>query len=281
MRTTEPKETDCNLEPYYEGFTGKTIKLDSKKYLLKGNYKVLSVDTVQITELPVGTWTTPYKVFLESLMEDKKKKPIVKKIKDMCTDSLIDYTVTFHPGILSTLISKKDKNIKQINMLEKTLKLYTTKSNTNMNLFDNEQKLKKYSTIKDIIDIYYPVRYQGYIDRKEHMLKDLLRIIKVLSNKARFIEEQCDNVIDLRKKKKQIVIELLKERNYDIIDNDPEYKYLRSMTFEQLEEENIEKLRNQCNEKKKLYDELYNKTPEKLWLDDLKCFDKNYLLYLY
>ena len=44
----------------------------------------------------------------------------------------------------------------------------------------------------------------------------------------------------LRKKKKQIVIELLKNRNYDIIDNDNEFKYLRSMTFEQLEEENIE-----------------------------------------
>ena len=57
------------------------------------------------------------------------------------------------------------------------------------------------------------------------------------------------------------------------------FHYSILMTFEQLEEENIEKLRNQCNEKKKLYDELYNKTPEKLWLDDLKCFDKNYFIF--
>ena len=274
------KESDCNLKPYYEGFTGKIQQLNSQKYLLRGNFKVLSVDTIQITELPIGTWTLQYKTFLESLMEDKTKKPVVKKIKDMCTDSLIDFTVTFHPGVLSTLISKKDKNIKEINMLEKTLRLYTTKSSTNMNLFDNEQKLKKYSTIKDIIDIYYPVRYQGFIDRKKHMLKELLRIIKVLSNKARFIEEQCENIIDLRKKKKQIVIELLQNRNYDIVDDDKEYKYLRTMTFEQLEEENIEKLRNQCDEKKKIYDELMKKTPEELWLADLKCFDKNYILYL-
>ena len=41
----------------------------------------------KITELPIGTWTTPYKAFLEKLMEDKdskgkKKKPIVKSYKD-------------------------------------------------------------------------------------------------------------------------------------------------------------------------------------------------------
>ena len=52
-----------------------------KKYLVKGKYEIISHDTVKITELPVGTWTEPYKAFLEKLMEDKdskgkKKKPI-------------------------------------------------------------------------------------------------------------------------------------------------------------------------------------------------------------
>ena len=43
----------------------------------------MSHDTIKITELPVGTWTEPYKAFLETLMEDKDKK--VKKKKQEAT----------------------------------------------------------------------------------------------------------------------------------------------------------------------------------------------------
>ena len=71
----------------------------------------------------------------------------------------------------------------------------------------------------------------------------------MLTNKARFIEEQCQDIIDLRRKKKNVVIELLKTRNYDVMDGDNEYKYLRQMKLEMVEEENIVKLRKECDEK--------------------------------
>ena len=73
------------IEPYYEGFKGSIIKLEKSKYswsdtfLIKGIYKIISHDTVKITELPVGTWTTPYKGFLESLMEEKAANGKKKK----------------------------------------------------------------------------------------------------------------------------------------------------------------------------------------------------------
>ena len=63
------------IQPYYEGFKGDIIKLDNgRKYLFKGKYETVSYDTIKITELPIGTWTTPYKAFLEKLMEDKNAK---------------------------------------------------------------------------------------------------------------------------------------------------------------------------------------------------------------
>ena len=273
------KKNNTKMFPYYEGFTGTVTELPQGRWLVKGTYKILSFDTIQITELPIGTWTVPYKAFLEKeLMDDKNnKKPVIKKIKDMCTDALVDITIKFQPGILSSLISKKyDTNI---NLLEKTLKLYTTKSTSNMNLFDHKQRLRKYECIEDIIDVYYPLRYNGYKLRKEYQLKELEKRICVLSNKARFIKEQCDNVIDLKKKKKDQVIELLFTRNYAMIDNDKNYKYLRGMTFEQLEEENFERLLHECKEKQQEFDILIKKTVEDLWLHDLKCFDKDYEIY--
>ena len=70
--------------PYYEGFKGTIRKVEHQKYLIKGVYKVLDYKSIQITELPIGTWTVNYKNYLESLMEthDKKGKkvqPLIKK----------------------------------------------------------------------------------------------------------------------------------------------------------------------------------------------------------
>ena len=128
------------MHPYYEGFKGTIIKnYQSKhKYLIKGKYEIINSDTIKITELPIGTWTTDYNEFLENLMTDKtksggKKKPLIKKKIDLCTDVIIDFTIKFYPGILPNLLSKNYNE--HINMLEKTLNLTTTKSLTNMNLF--------------------------------------------------------------------------------------------------------------------------------------------------
>tara|TARA_Y100001970_G_C14253363_1_gene873395 strand:+ start:494 stop:3952 length:3459 start_codon:yes stop_codon:yes gene_type:complete len=271
------------FKPYYEGFTGKVKKIEEQKYLIKGKYKLLDYRTIQITELPIGTWTVDYKNYLETLMESndkkgKKIKPLIKEIVDLSTDSKVDFTVRFVGNEMQKLITKSwDYGC---NMLEKKLKLYTTKSETNMYLFDKDQRLKKYNSIEEIINEYFVERFKGYKLRKQHMINELNRIVMLLSNKARFIEEQCEEVIDLRKKKKAMVIELLKTRNYDIIDDDDEYKYLRQMKIESVEEENIVKLRKERDEKMKELEILQKTSERKMWLSDLKQFEKLYEKYL-
>ena len=258
--------------PYYEGFKGDVFELPDKKFLIKGKYNIVKDDTIQITELPIGTWTTSYKTYLEYLMDDKdrkgkKKKPLIKSVNDMCTDAVIDFTVKFHKGVLGKLISK---NIEYgCNKLEKELKLYTTKSTSNMNLFNNKQQLVRYNKVEDIIEDYYKVRIETYDKRKQYQMESLEKIVKVLSNKAKFIKEQCDDVIDLRKKKKEQVIQLLKNRNYDILDNDEEYKYLRTMSIDSVEEENYIKLMKEKEDKIKQLSILKKTTVEELWLKEL------------
>ena len=103
--------------------------------------------------------------------------------------------------------------------------------------------------MSDIIDAYYPVRYELYVKRKAFMLEQLEKMIKILSNKARFIEEQCNDLIDLRRKKKTVVIQLLVARNYDTLDGD--FNYLTKMPIDSVIDENIKKLRDECEEKRK------------------------------
>ena len=271
------------IEPYYEDFKGTIIKLNPTKFLIKGVYEIVSHDTVKIKELPIGTWTSPYKAFLETLMDDKtangKKKPIVKNYTDSCTDTTIEFTVKLHTGMLPDLISK---NVTEhINQFEKTFKLTTTKSTTNMYLFDKDQKLVKYNTVYEIIEHYYDVRYNAYIKRKANIIATLEKELVILSNKARFIHEQVVEppTLVMRKKKKAQVIDMLKTKNYDVIDGDEEYKYLRNMTIDSVEEENYNRLVKEKQDKNTELEKIKNMTIETMWLNELQDLEKEYIKY--
>ena len=276
------KSTDKNIiEPYYEGFKGTIHKEDgknSKRYIFKGKYEVISHDTVVISELPIGKWTTDYKADLEMLMEDKgkngkKKKPIVKNYNDCCTDAVVEFRVKFHTGVLPDLISSQKKVSENVKYFEKVMKLTTSKT-PNLWMFNEKQKLRKYKDVYEIIDKYYPIRYQGYVDRKEYQIKKLERELVLISNRARFIKEQCDDVIDLRKKKKSVVIQLLKDSGYDVLDGDEDYKYLREMRLSMVEEENYTKLMEERQNKSNELEILKKTTVGDMWLRELNDLEK-------
>ncbi len=265
-----------DFKPYYEGFKGTVIELEPNKFLIKGKYENISHDTIKITELPIGMWSENYKEFLESLMVDRgKKKAIIKQYKDSCTDTVVDFTVKFHPNILPKLLSCKHND--NLYMIEKTMKLYTLKNN-NLYLFNKDKKLKKYNNISTIIDDYMPVRYECYEKRKKYQLNQLDKNIIVLSNKARFIKEQCDNTIDLRRKKIDIVNKLLSDRGYDLMDDS--YKYLINMPISSLIEENIKKLLSEKQTKENQKELLLKTSIEKLWTDELVELNNYYKYYL-
>lgn len=284
----EKGKSNTKILPYYEGFTGDIIQVSDTKYLFKGKYNVVKKDVIQITELPIGVWTDNYKVFLEKLIDqdskkddkkNKKKKSIqvIKDYKDMSTDTKVDIIVTFYPGKLEYYENiKKDDNI---NGVEDILNLTTSNTTTNMHMFDSEQKLRKYDTIYDIIKDYICVRKEYYAKRKTLLLEKLQRIVTLLTNKARFIQLQCDDIIDLRRKKKEQVIDMLKEHKFDVIDDDKEYKYLRNMPIDSVIEENITKLLNERDEKNKEYDILSNTTTTQLWCKELNELEEMYNKY--
>lgn len=272
-RLSKTNETTHQLVPWYRGFLGTVTKVDDVTFLIKGVYNVVSEvkDIIRITELPVGTWLENYKVFLEKCMNVDKKKGnstcFVKEYNDQSTDKTVDITVTLVKGALRKLLSQKvDENM---NGLEKCLNLTTTKKITNMHVFDEQQRLIKLSSAEELIDKFMPLRLHYYQKRKTYQLDALKRECTILSNKAKFILEQCEDKLDLRRKKKDQVIELLKTHKYDVIDGDREYKYLRSMPIDSVIEENINILLSQRNERQKEYDVLSNKTIESLWMEDL------------
>jgi DNA topoisomerase-2 len=239
-------------------------------------------DKIRVTELPVGFWTEDFKELLSDLQNDKDKEgkkiaPVVKDVFENYTDTTVEFVVTFSKGKLAELEAAKGDH--GCNGLEKALKLYTTSSTTNMNLFDADDKLRKYDKVEEIIDDYYGIRIHYYEDRKEFMIEKLDKELLVLSNKARYIQEVLDGTIDLRKKKRNEIVELLNEKEYDVVDDDEDFKYLVRMPMDAVSEENVEKLLNERKSKQTDLDRIKATTIQQMWLSELEILEEEYVLY--
>jgi DNA topoisomerase-2 len=185
----------------------------------------------------------------------------------MSKDTTVDFTITFTKGKLDELEATMYDN--NINGVEKLLKLTTTNSTTNMNLFDANERLKKYDNIADIIDDYFDTRLEYYEDRKDNMIDVLEQELVELSNKARYIKENLVGTIDLRKKKKQEIINMLSTKGYDIIGGDDEYKYLVKMPMDSVSEENVAKLLKEHGDKQTELDKIKATSIQQMWLGEL------------
>ena len=72
--------------------------------------------------------------------------------------------------------------------------------------------LKKYNSIEEIINDYFETRLQLYHKRKQHIINSLEYELVILDNKAKYIKENLDGTIDLRKKTKIQVIQMLEDK---------------------------------------------------------------------
>ena len=273
--------------PYYEGFKGTISKISNGKFLIKGCYEKVGVDKIKVTELPVGYWTEDFKELLENLIEPgldkegKKINAVIKDYDDMSKDTNVEFTITFTKGKLCEL-----ENVALdhgCNGVDKLLKLFTTNTTSNMHLFDAEDKLKKYENVESIIDDYYETRLKLYQTRKDYMIKALEKELLVLSNKSKYITEILEGTIDLRKKTTTQVSQMLKEKDYHIIDKDNsegnDFKYLTRMPMDSVTEENVDKLNNECTSTEAELISVKNTTVYQMWTNELELLKQQYLEY--
>ena len=294
-RLNKESVDSIDMIPYFQGFKGTVTALSSSKYLIRGCYQVISDKVIRVTELPVGYWTADFKKHLEELIEPdvKKEKEKEKETKtksktknkgdvrdyiDSCTERIIDFTIEFAPGVLNTLIGTEVDY--GCNALEKLLKLYTTKTTTNMHAFDEKDRLRLFNTPQEIIDAYMPVRHKVYQDRKNHQVKELTYTAMVLSNKARFIQSLTAEPpeIELRKKTKSDIVNILTGFEYDMVDNN--YNYLIRMPLDSQTIEEAEKLLAQRDQTLKSLEVLKETQIETMWLDELSALHEKYSLHM-
>lgn len=273
------------LVPYYEGFKGTVKQVEADKYLIKGLYTRSGPDTITISELPVGKWTMPYNKMLEEMMDGttdkdgKKVAPLIKDFTNMSTEVLVNFSVVFPKGKLDDLVQQIDGD--GIDGVEKMMKLTTTIKTSNIHMFNDERKLKKYGDVNELIDDYYVVRLRAYGKRKDYLLDALAKRAQMLSNKARYIEYNLNDKIDLRRKTADAVTTLLERNSFDKMATcgDPDYKYLIKMPMDSVTNENVEKLRKERDDALRELDVLRGTTLEQMWLRELNILETKYMQY--
>ena len=270
------------IEPYYRGFAGTITRVSTSgpnKYLIRGVHGVYpEKKQVRVTELPVGFWTDDFKKYLETLIE----AGTIKEYADMSTDTVVDFTITFPASTdLNDAAFSSVVEYGCCTGLEKLLKLYSTETTSNMHLFDSRDQLRKYSSVEEIANDYYATRLALYEKRKSHQLACLSSELGVLSNKARYIQEVLDGSIDLRRKRGDEVVSMLKEKGYQSQSQDNEekdqYKYLLKLPMDSVSDENVDRLIKERDHKKSQYETLNKTSPGNLWLSDLDELRVEYL----
>uniref|UniRef100_A0A6C0CGS4 DNA topoisomerase (ATP-hydrolyzing) n=1 Tax=viral metagenome TaxID=1070528 RepID=A0A6C0CGS4_9ZZZZ len=245
------------LVPYYLGFKGEIIKNDKGNFSSKGVYKWLDNTTVEITELPVGTWTENYKEFLEELILSNNK--YLKSFENHYTAKNVKFILKINDGLKEDL---EPKFLTEFNLV-------TTKnlSLNNMHLFTEKGCIKKYDTTIMIIKEWCATRIHKYHERKEKQLMIMEEEFNILSAKIKFIIDIIEgNIIIMNIKMADIEEQLTKADYYKHNDS---YDYLLRMPISQLTMEKKENLEKEVAILKNKIDELKDMSIIKIWENEL------------
>jgi DNA topoisomerase-2 len=143
-----------------------------------------------------------------------------------------------------------------------------------MYLFGEDLILSKYSNPNDILLDFYDIRLDYYVARKEYMTKKLENELALLKSKVRFIEEYITGKLDINRKSREYINELLEKGGYPKFGYEnsevKSYDYLVRMQIISLTGEKINELNKQRDEKQRALDNIKSKTEKDLWKDDLQ-----------
>lgn len=246
------------ITPFYLGFKGEIYKNEKGTYSSKGCYKWINNTTVEITELPIGTWTENYKEFLEDLIT--KNNIYIKSFESHYTAKNVKFVLKLTDTAKETL---GDKFLNEFNLISnKNLSL------NNLHLFTTKGNIKKYATIAEILKEWSYTRINKYQERKDNQLKRMEQEYLILSAKIRFIIDVIEEHIKIMNKKMKEVESQLETKEYYKYDNS--YDYLLRMPISQLTTEKKEELEKEVAKLKNEIEELKNTSIINIWENELK-----------
>jgi DNA topoisomerase-2 len=272
--------TGVKLTPWWSGFKGAIVPVgDDKSWIVKGKYSFLDDDAahVQVTELPVGTWTQKYKQFLEELVSDdcvKEKKPL-RDIENNNNDIDVNFTLKMDPDAYHEARAYSAE-------FEKKFQLNGMVRTTNMVAFVSAGKIRRYANVGEILQDFYMTRLDAYERRKVAELKRLDADVLELRARLLFIESILNGSLVISNQDDATILSGLKKlalpplSAIEAPDTLAAFEYLLRIRIDRIKASAVDDLRKQVALALEERDVLAAKSAEMLWLSDLDRFEVAY-----
>ena len=148
-----------------------------------------------------------------------------------------------------------------------SLGLQDSTSMNNMVLFDTNHKLKRYSTVDEIMIEWCEARFEQYNIRKEYQLRQLEHEAKLLYNKVRFIEMVLNDKIVLKGKDEEQLTSELTSHKFDTFEGS--FDYLLTVQVRHMTSKRLGELQKQYTDTLATSKALTNTKIQEIWCKEL------------
>ena len=247
---------NVDLTPSYRGFIGTVIKGESENsFEIRGVIKKLNTTKVLITELPIGYNLSSYTTDVLDKMEEADK---IKGYEDYSTGGMFKFEIDMKREVLATL--DDESLLTYFKLIKKETENYVSN--------DENNSIREFKSVDEVIDAFMEVRMRYYQKRKDHIIGKLKRDIAQMHSKYLFVKGVIEKTINVENKAEEDVVRQL-ERVKDIVKIDDSYNYLLNMPMKSMTKEVYRKLKEDIQEVAAELKEISKKEPKDLWLADL------------
>ena len=261
-----------NALPWFKGFLGETRLVKEKdsdgkmtsKVINYGVIEKVNSNTLHISEIPITYTYASYIRVLDGLV-DKGTIEDYEDLSDPKTDKF-EFTIKVKRVFFD---SHKDVDSwVKVFALSKTL-------NEQLNCIDENNRIREFNNIREIIDAFIKIRLKFYAKRKEYLLKKYFDEIQLDASRYVWCKGIIDETIVIKNKKKDDIVKVL-EKTDKIVQKDGSYNYLLNMPLSSITKEKMTELAEKIKGLKDKIKELQKKTIEEMWLADLDEIEKEF-----
>ena len=153
----ESEEPFQTMMPWFRGWKGAPEEAGPDRYKFNGIINETGDNEVEITELPIRTWTDDFKARLEEIIKAEKVPSFIKDYKEFNDHKNVHFVIQLDEKHMKAAIAGG---------LAERFKLNKTVATSNLVAFDLQGRIRKYEKVEDILEEFYEYRLSMYSKRK-------------------------------------------------------------------------------------------------------------------
>jgi len=145
------------MTPWFRGWKGESDEAGPNRFNFNGIVREAGDNEVEITELPIRTWTDDFKAKLEDIIKAEKVPSFIKDYKEFNDHKTVHFIIQLDEKHMAAALKEG---------LAEKFKLNKTVATSNLVAFDLEGRIRKYEKVEDILEEFYGYRMLMYTKRK-------------------------------------------------------------------------------------------------------------------